>query len=103
MRTVTGLALVLATLTATAAQAQVNVKIGVLTDMASLYADDTGTGSVAAPKMAIADFNPEAHGLNVDLVSADHQHKPATGTRIVRKWYDVEHVDMIADVPTSSV
>jgi branched-chain amino acid transport system substrate-binding protein len=103
MRTVAGLALVLAALTATAAQAQVNVKIGVLTDMASLYADDTGTGSVAAAKMAIADFNPEAHGLKVDLVSADHQNKPDTGASIARQWYDVEHVDMIADVPTSSV
>jgi branched-chain amino acid transport system substrate-binding protein len=94
---------VLAALMTTAAQAQVNVKIGVLTDMASLYADDTGTGSVAAAKMAIADFNPEAHGLKVDLVSADHQNKPDIGTSISRQWYDVDHVDMIADVPTSSV
>jgi branched-chain amino acid transport system substrate-binding protein len=103
MRTAASLALVLAALMTTAAQAQVNVKIGVLTDMASLYADDTGTGSVAAAKMAIADFNPEAHGLKVDLVSADHQNKPDTGTSIARQWYDVDHVDMIADVPTSSV
>jgi branched-chain amino acid transport system substrate-binding protein len=103
MRTAAKLALVLAALMTTAAQAQVNVKIGVLTDMASLYADDTGTGSVAAAKMAIADFNPEAHGLKVDLVSADHQNKPDTGTSIARQWYDVDHVDMIADVPTSSV
>ncbi len=103
MRTAASLTLVLAALMTTAAQAQVNVKIGVLTDMASLYADDTGTGSVAAAKMAIADFNPEAHGLKVDLVSADHQNKPDTGTTIARQWYDVDHVDMIADVPTSSV
>jgi branched-chain amino acid transport system substrate-binding protein len=103
MRIAASLALVLAALMTTAAQAQVNVKIGVLTDMASLYADDTGTGSVAAAKMAIADFNPEAHGLKVDLVSADHQNKPDIGTSISRQWYDVDHVDMIADVPTSSV
>ncbi len=103
MRTAAGLALVLGALMTTAAQAQVNVKIGVLTDMASLYADDTGPGSLAAAKMAIADFNPEAHGLKVDLVSADHQNKPDIGSNIARQWYDVDHVDMIADVPNSAV
>jgi branched-chain amino acid transport system substrate-binding protein len=103
MRTAASFALVLAALMTTTAQAQVSVKIGVLTDMSSLYADDTGPGSVAAAQMAIADFNPDAHGLKVDLVSADHQNKPDTGTSIARQWFDVDHVDMIADVPTSSV
>ncbi len=85
------------------AQSPVPVKIGVLTDMSSLYADDTGPGSVTAAKMAIADFNPEAHGLKVDLVVADHQNKPDIGAGIARQWYDVDHVDMIVDVPNSGV
>src|ERR1700734_2327419 len=84
------------------AQAQLNVKIGVLTDMSSLYADDNGPGSVAAAKMAIKDFDPAAHGMNVELISADHQNKPDLGANIARQWYD-SGVDMILDVPTSSV
>jgi len=88
----------------TAAQAQtVNVKIGVLTDMSSLYSDIGGPGSVVAAKLAIADFNPAAHGLTVDLVSADHQNKPDVGANIARQWFDVDHVDAIVDVLTSSV
>jgi branched-chain amino acid transport system substrate-binding protein len=81
----------------------VTVKIGVLTDMSSLYADATGPGSVAAAKLAIEDFNPAAHGLKVDLVSADHQNKPDVGSNIARQWYDVDHVDAIVDVPNSGV
>src|SRR5580700_4568896 len=103
MKFAASLAFAAAALMTTAAQAQVNVKIGVLTDMSSLYADDTGPGSVAAAKMAIADFNPEAHGLKVDLVVADHQNKPDIGATIARQWFDVDHVDMIVDVPNSGV
>jgi branched-chain amino acid transport system substrate-binding protein len=87
-----------------AAQAQdVPVKIGVLTDMSSLYSDITGIGSLAAAKLAVEDFNPAAHGLKVEVVAADHQNKPDIGASIARQWYDVEHVDVIVDVPTSSV
>jgi branched-chain amino acid transport system substrate-binding protein len=87
----------------TAAQAQVNVKIGVLNDMSSLYADISGPGSVIAAKMAVEDFNPAAHGMKVEIVSADHQNKPDVGSNIARQWFDVDHVDVIVDVPTSSV
>jgi len=105
MRIAAGLALALAALMTSAAHAQnpVPVKIGVLTDMSSLYADDTGPGSVDAAKLAIQDFNPSAHGLQVDLVSADHQNKPDVGASIARQWYDVDHVDTIVDVPNSAV
>jgi branched-chain amino acid transport system substrate-binding protein len=105
MKTAVSLAFALAALMTTAAHAQnpVPVKIGVLTDMSSLYADDTGPGSVAAAKLAIHDFNPAAHGMKVDLVSADHQNKPDVGASIARQWYDVDHVDMIVDVPNSAV
>jgi branched-chain amino acid transport system substrate-binding protein len=82
---------------------QINVKVGVLTDMSSLYADDTGPGSVAAAKLAAADFMKSHPGVKVQVISADHQNKPDVGTQIANEWYDVEHVDMIADVPNSGV
>jgi len=105
MKTAASLAFALAALMTTVAHAQnpIPVKIGVLTDMSSLYADDTGPGSVAAARLAIHDFNPAAHGMKVDLVSADHQNKPDVGASIARQWYDVDYVDAIVDVPNSAV
>jgi branched-chain amino acid transport system substrate-binding protein len=105
MRLATGLAFSLAVLLSTAAHAQnpVNVKIGVLSDMSSLYADISGPGSIVAAKMAVEDFNPAAHNMKVEIVSADHQNKPDVGSNIARQWFDVDHVDAIVDVPTSSV
>jgi branched-chain amino acid transport system substrate-binding protein len=103
MRLAASLAFAAAALFGTAAQAQVNVKIGVMNDMSSLYADISGPGAVTAAKMAVEDFNPAAHGMKVEIVSADHQNKPDVGSNIARQWFDVDHVDMIVDVPTSSV
>jgi branched-chain amino acid transport system substrate-binding protein len=100
------LAFAVATLMCSAAAAQAEddvVKIGVLNDMSGLYADLAGTGSVVAAKLAVEDFNPAAHGMKVEIVSADHQNKPDIGANIARQWFDVDHVDAIADVPTSSV
>jgi branched-chain amino acid transport system substrate-binding protein len=95
-------AILVVTVAAAAAQDRV-VKIGVLSDMSSLYSDIGGAGSVAAAKLAVEDFNPAAHGMKVEVVSADHQNKPDVGASIARQWFDVDHVDVIADVPTSSV
>jgi branched-chain amino acid transport system substrate-binding protein len=93
-----------AVLMTTAAHAQTtDVKIGVLTDMSSLYADDTGPGSVAAAKLAVQDFDPAAHNMNVDIISADHQNKPDIGANIARQWFDTQNVDVIVDVPNSGV
>jgi branched-chain amino acid transport system substrate-binding protein len=103
MRLAASLAFAAAVLLGTAAQAQVNVKIGVLNDMSSLYADIGGPGSVTAAKMAVEDFNPAAHGMKVEIISGDHQNKPDVGSNIARQWFDVDHVDAIVDVPTSSV
>src|ERR1700733_9142248 len=89
-----------------AAKAQISddvVKIGVLTDMSSLYADATGKGSVAAVEMAVADYGAKVKGKPVEVVVADHQNKPDVGIAIARNWYDNEKVDAIFDVPTSSV
>jgi len=99
-------ALALAT-AAGAASAQVSggvVKIGVMNDMSSLYADIGGPGSVEAARMAVEDFMKTSKAkFKVEIVSADHQNKPDVGSTIARQWYDVEGVDAIADVPTSSV
>ncbi len=82
---------------------QINVKIGVLTDMSSLYADATGPGSVAAAKMAIADFTKSHPNVKVELLSGDHQNKPDVGSQITNQWYDVDKVDVVVDVPNSGV
>jgi len=106
MTLVSRLALAVAALFGTLAVAQaqeVAVKIGVLTDMSSLYSDIGGIGSVAAAKLAVEDFDPAAHGMKVEVVGADHQNKPDVGAGVARQWYDVDHVDVIVDVPTSSV
>jgi branched-chain amino acid transport system substrate-binding protein len=92
--------------TAAAAHAQISddiVKIGVLSDMSSIYADSTGQGSVAAAEMAAADFGGSVLGKKIEIVAADHLNKPDVGANIARTWIDNEKVDAIVDVPTSSV
>ena len=80
------------------------VKIGVLNDMSGPYADIAGQGSVVAAKMAAEDYvKATGSKLKIEIVSADHQNKPDVGSSISRKWIDADGVDMIVDVPTSSV
>jgi branched-chain amino acid transport system substrate-binding protein len=79
------------------------VKIGVLSDMSSLYSDATGAGSLIAAQMAVADFGGQAKGKPVEVISGDHQNKPDIGAGLARDWYDTGRVDVIIDVPTSSV
>jgi branched-chain amino acid transport system substrate-binding protein len=79
------------------------IKIGVLTDMSSLYADLGGPGSVLAAQMAVKDFGGKVNGVPIEIVSADHLNKPDVGTAIVNKWIDEDGVDAVVDVPTSSV
>src|SRR6188768_134771 len=82
---------------------QINVKIGVMSDMSSLYADIGGPGSVAAAKLAIADFAKSNPNLKVEMISGDHQNKPDVGTQLANQWFDVDKVDMIIDIPNSGV
>jgi len=91
-----------ATLLAAPASAQ-GVKIGILNDQSGVYADYGGKGSIEAAKMAIEDFGGEVLGRKIELVTADHQNKPDLATSIARRWYDVEGVDMITELTTSSV
>ena len=89
-----------------AAQAQVSdnvIKIGILSDMSSLYTDLAGAGSVVAARMAVEDSGIEKRGYKVEFVSADHQNKPDIGSGIARQWYDTDKVDVIVDTPNSGV
>jgi len=95
-----------AALAAGGAHAQISdgvIKIGVMNDMSGLYADLTGPGSVVAARLAVEDFGAAKKGLKVEIVGADHQNKPDVGSTIARTWYDTDKVDVIVDVPTSSV
>jgi len=86
-----------------AARADDTVKIGVLADMSSLYADLGGPGSVVAVKMAVDDFGGTVLGKKIEVVSADHQNKPDVASSIARQWFDEQGVQMITDLTTSSV
>jgi branched-chain amino acid transport system substrate-binding protein len=91
---------------ATQASAQVSddvVKIGVLNDQSGIYADLSGQGSVVAARMAVEDFGGTVLGKPVEIIFADHQNKPDVGSAIASRWYDVDHVDAVVDVPVSSV
>src|SRR5688572_22808174 len=93
-------------LAAGAAHAQISdgvIRIGVLNDQSGTYADLAGPGSVVAARMAVEDFGAAKKGLKVEILVADHQNKPEVGSSIARQWFDVDKVDLIVDVPTSSV
>ncbi|MBJ7402732.1 MAG: ABC transporter substrate-binding protein [Bradyrhizobium sp.] len=79
------------------------VKLGVLTDMSSLYADNGGQGSVVAAQMAVDDFGGQVLGRSIQVVSGDHQNKADVGGTIVRRWIENENVEVILDVPNSAV
>jgi branched-chain amino acid transport system substrate-binding protein len=91
-----------AALSAAPACAQ-GVKIGILNDQSGVYADYGGKWSLEAAKMAVEEFGGEVLGQKIEIISADHQNKPDIGVSIARKWYDVDGVDMITELTTSSV
>src|SRR6202158_2459100 len=78
-------------------------KIGILTDQSGVYADYGGKWSFEAAKMAVEDFGGSALGQKIEVISADHQNKPDLATAIARRWYEVEGVDLITELTTSSV
>ena len=78
-------------------------RLGVLTDMNGIFSDATGRGSLAAAQMAVDEFGGKVLGRPVEVISGDHQNKPDIGANIARQWYDVENVDVILDVPVSSI
>jgi len=101
----TGAALLLACALAAQAQEKVSegvVKIGMLEDIASLYADITGVGAVTAAKMAVEDFGGKVLGKPIEVVAADHQNKPDIASATVREWFDIQHVNALMDVAASA-
>jgi len=85
------------------AQAQEPIRVGVMNDQSSVYADFQGKGSVLAAQMAVEDYGGKAAGRKVEVVFADHQNKPDVGSAIARKWLDEDGVDLIVDLPNSAV
>jgi len=85
------------------AAAQAPIRIGVMNDQSSVYADFQGPGSVLAAQMAVEDYGGKAAGRKVEVLSADHQNKPDVGSVIARKWLDQDGVDVIMDLPNSAV
>ena len=79
------------------------LRIGVLNDQSGIYADMAGPGSVIAAKMAVEDFGGSVLGRPIEIIAGDHQNKPDVGSAIVTRWIDEDGVDVIADIPTSSV
>ncbi|UPT84653.1 ABC transporter substrate-binding protein [Bradyrhizobium barranii subsp. apii] len=79
------------------------VKIGIINDQTGPLSDNSGPGSVVAAKLAVDDFRKLSPDLKVEIIVADHQNKPDIGAQIVRKWFDVDGVDMVADVGNSAV
>lgn len=79
------------------------IKVGVLNDQSSIYADAAGIGSVELAKMAAADVGGTLLGKKIEIVSADHQNKTDIAASIARRWYDVEQVDIIVDLANSAV
>ncbi|CAL8981095.1 hypothetical protein RHODGE_RHODGE_04239 [Rhodoplanes serenus] len=89
--------------TAAFAQAPTSVKIGVLNDQSGVYADFGGKWSLEAARLAVEEMKPQLGDMKVEIVSADHQNKPDIASTIARQWFDVDGVDMITELTTSSV
>jgi branched-chain amino acid transport system substrate-binding protein len=79
------------------------VKIGAMSDLSGLYADDGGPGSTLGAQMAVEDSGLTKKGWTIDVLAADHLNKPDVGASIARKWFDEDKVDVIVDVPNSGV
>ncbi len=79
------------------------LRVGVLTDLSGQYRDNSGPTSVLAAKQAVEDFQPEAKGFKVEILSADHQQKPDVGAAVARQWFDREGVGAIADVNNTAI
>jgi branched-chain amino acid transport system substrate-binding protein len=103
LKTAIASALALLAGTASAQYTDGVIRIGVMNDMSGLYADIAGPGSLWAARKAVEDFGAAAKGMKVEVIGADHQNKPDIGSSIARKWIDEDKVDVIVDVPTSSV
>lgn len=106
MKVISGLAAACLGLAASPAAADMSdgvIKLGVLTDFSSIYADNSGKGSLQAVQMAVDEFGGNIDGTPIEIVSADFQNKADVSMTIARRWIDQEHVDVIVDAPNSSI
>jgi len=78
------------------------VKIGMIENMSSIYADITGVGAVTAAKMAVENFGGKVLGKPIEVIAADHQNKPDIASATAREWFDNQHVDALIDVAASA-
>src|SRR5215475_13740874 len=103
-RTLIGTAAAAAALPVLRARAQApTIKIGVLNDMSGPYMNTGGPTSIVCAKQALEDFGVSGKGMNIEVINADHQNKTDLAVSIARQWFDRDGVDMLLDVPTSSV
>lgn len=102
-KSIGGFGIALALFTASAVAQDGPVKLGVLTDMSSLYADNGGQGSVVAAQMAVDDFGGQVLGRSIQIIAGDHQNKADVGATIARRWLENENVEVVLDVPNSAV
>jgi branched-chain amino acid transport system substrate-binding protein len=79
------------------------IRVGVITDMNGPLASATGRGSLEAARMAAEEFGYSINGRPIEILSADHQNKPDIGASIVRRWFDIDHVNVAADIANSAV
>ena len=79
------------------------IRIGFITDMASVYSDIDGAGGIEAARMAIADAGGELHGKKIELVFADHQNKADVAAARAREWFDQQKIDMLIGGTNSGV
>ncbi len=103
MRTLAFSAAALCALLAGPATAQEAVRIGVMNDMAGVYSDDQGPGSVLAAQMAAEDFGGSVGGRRIEIVAGDHQNKTDIGAQLARRWIENEGVGLIVDLPNSAI
>ncbi len=103
MRTLAFSAAALCALLAGPATAQDAVRIGVMNDMAGVYSDDQGPGSVLAAQMAAEDFGGSVGGRRIEIVAGDHQNKTDIGAQLARRWIENEGVGLIVDLPNSAI
>src|SRR3954452_18603475 len=101
-RTILSFALLAGLVPAAALAKTKPVRIGVMNDMSSVYSDFQGPGSVLAAQMAVEDFG-KVSSRKAEVISADHQNKADVGSAIAGRWYDVDGIDMIVDLPNSAV
>ena len=103
MKRLAGLMLAFVLVAPAEAQIADTVRIGVLTDETGPYADSAGPGSVAAAQMAVEDFGKTVRGRPIEIVHADTQNKPDVASTVARRWFDIEHVDAIVDLPVTPI